>query len=84
MDLTAVYFFLDRGLKAVGLVWDGKTLRAVAFICNQMCLLLWFFSFFQANSRRGVANDARDMEDLDSEHYCTSLSAFLVLIEVSS
>ncbi len=83
MDLTVAYFFLDRGLKAVGLVWDGKTLRVVAFMCYQMCLLPCVF-FFQANSRRGVANDARDMEDLDSEHYCTSLSAFLVLIEVSS
>ncbi|VDK32636.1 unnamed protein product [Taenia asiatica] len=36
---------------------------------------------WDANSRRGVANDMRDVGDLDSEHYATSLSAFLVLIE---
>ncbi|KAM7542230.1 hypothetical protein Aperf_G00000004087 [Anoplocephala perfoliata] len=36
---------------------------------------------WDANSRRGVANDIRDTDDLDSEHYATSLSAFFILIE---
>ncbi|KAM3171227.1 hypothetical protein ACTXT7_017042 [Hymenolepis weldensis] len=36
---------------------------------------------WDANSRRGVANDIREADDLDSEHYATSLSAFLILIE---
>uniref|UniRef100_A0A5K3EVV3 Exocyst complex component 7 n=1 Tax=Mesocestoides corti TaxID=53468 RepID=A0A5K3EVV3_MESCO len=36
---------------------------------------------WDVNSRRGVASDIRDVEDLDSEHYATSLSAFLILIE---
>nr|CDS22870.1 exocyst complex component 7 [Echinococcus granulosus] len=36
---------------------------------------------WDANSRRGVANDIRDVDDLDSEHYTTSLSGFLILIE---
>ncbi|CDS39355.1 exocyst complex component 7 [Echinococcus multilocularis] len=36
---------------------------------------------WDANSRRGVANDIRDVDDLDSEHYTTSLSGFLILVE---
>nr|CDS25705.1 exocyst complex component 7 [Hymenolepis microstoma] len=34
---------------------------------------------WDANSRRGVASDIRETDDLDSEHYSTSLSAFLIL-----
>ncbi|KAL5968509.1 Exocyst complex component 7, partial [Taenia solium] len=59
-----------RGLKAVGIVWDEY--NSIAAMVSEM---------LDANSRRGVANDMRDVGDLDSEHYATSLSAFLVLIE---
>lgn len=43
---------------------------------------IFLYVWNAANSRRGVANDVRDVDDLDSEHYATSLSAFFILFEV--
>ncbi|VDD74656.1 unnamed protein product [Mesocestoides corti] len=66
------------GLKAVGIVWD---VMVVASPGEQSSSVEFFVLWHVVNSRRGVASDIRDVEDLDSEHYATSLSAFLILIE---
>ncbi|VDM00904.1 unnamed protein product [Schistocephalus solidus] len=76
--------------KAYGLVWDGKSphVFSLRFLCAQSyhappevgltdTLPAGLLSTDLTNSRRGMAEG----EDLDSEHYNTSLSAFILLFE---